>query len=506
MKRMLLISIIAGLILSLILPVSLHAESNKIELNEEIIYNVFVDRFNNGDSKRHEQVDIDDELAYHGGDIKGVEDRLDVIQNLGFTTVLLSPIMDNAKKGYHGYWIEDFYSIEEQFGDPEALESLIQAAHKRDMKVVLELVTNYSAESFLEKESKATNEWFKDSNIEPIDANEWMDDSLTFDQTNPEVKEYLLDVASYWMDNFDIDGYKLHAADQSDPEFIDALTNEIKNKNDDFYILAGLLQADEDQTIDYLIDNKKIDAIENPPLYETLNEVFQEVAQSTEQIYDTWAENEDINNLIYIDNINTARFSNNAADNGRNRVTAWSLALAAMYTMPGVPVIYQGSETPMYGPGYPENRYMVDFTSGNQDLEKVFEKLGTIRENFPALVHGTYSLISTENNLTLYKRELKDEILYVAINNDDESQVVELDELSEEYQLNGLIQDHIVRANDDGVFSIGLPRETAEVFVVEENQGFNWFFIGFVSFVFIFFVYFVIRLTKLQNKREKEEK
>lgn len=94
----------------------------------------------------------------------------------------------------------------------------------------------------------------------------------------------------------------------------------------------------------------------------------------------------------------------------------------------------------------------------------------------------------------------------MAINNDDESQVVELDELSEEYQLNGLIQDHIVRANDDGIFSIGLPRETAEIFIVEENEGFNWFFIGFVAFVFIFFVYFVIRLTRLQNKREKEGK
>src|SRR5699024_12188511 len=111
MKRILITSMIAGLILTLILPVSLHAENNKVALNEEIIYNVFVDRFNNGDSKRHEQVDIEDELAYHGGDIKGIEDRLDVIQNLGFTTVLLSPIMDNAKKGYHGYWIEDFYSI-----------------------------------------------------------------------------------------------------------------------------------------------------------------------------------------------------------------------------------------------------------------------------------------------------------------------------------------------------------------------------------------------------------
>src|SRR5699024_464023 len=86
-------------------------------------------------------------------------------------------------------------SIEDQFGDEEALENLIESAHERDIKVVLELVTNYSAESFINKEEQATDEWFKENDITPIEANEWMEDSLTFDQTNPEVKNYLFDVA-----------------------------------------------------------------------------------------------------------------------------------------------------------------------------------------------------------------------------------------------------------------------------------------------------------------------
>lgn len=504
MKRAITTSIITILLLTLILPANIDAEENNV--NEEIIYSVFVDRFNNGDSKRNEQVDINDELAYHGGDIKGVEDRLDVIQSLGFTTVLLSPIMKNAKKGYHGYWVEDFYSIEEQFGDEEALESLIEAAHKRDMKVVLELVTNYSSESFLNNEPKATDEWFKENEVEPIEANEWMNDSLTFDQTNSEVKEYLFDVADYWMNTYDIDGYKLHAADQAEPEFIDELTKNIKSNNEEFYILAGMLQENAKSNVDNLIDNENIDALENPQMHEVLNEVFQEAEQSPVKIHEEWAQNKEINNMISIDDINTARFSNNAADHSRNSITSWSLALAAMYTMPGVPVVYQGSETPMYGPGYPENRYMVDFTSGDQDLEKIFEKIGTIRENFPALVDGSYEVVSNNNNLALFKRETEEEVIYVALNNDTESQVVELEGLSDEYQLNGLLQDHIVRANDDGVFSIGIPRETAEIFVVEENKGFNWVFIGFVAGVFIFFIYFVVRLTRLQNKRVAKEK
>ena len=414
--------------------------------------------------------------------------------------------MENAKKGYHGYWIEDFYTIDEQFGDKEALENLIDAAHKRDMKIVLELVTNYAGENFAEKETKATDDWFKENEITPTEGNEWMNQSVTFDQTNSEVQDYLFEVADYWMDNYEIDGYNLHAADQAEPEFIEELTGKIKDKNKEFYLLAGTLQEDTNANIDSLVENKNIDAVENVQIHESLVETYQESEQSPEKVYEAWAENKEINSLLYVDNINTARFSNSAADHGRNSITTWSLALAAMYTMPGVPVIYQGSETPMYGPGYPENRYMVDFTSGDQDLEKVFEKLGTIRENFTALVDGSYEVISNTDNLTLFKRENKDETLYVAINNDTESQVIELEGLSDEYQLNGLIQDHIVRANEEGNFEIGLPRETAEVFVVEENFGFNWLFIGFVASVFILFVYFVARLTRLQNKRNAENK
>src|SRR5699024_12383243 len=143
------------------------------------------------------------------------------------------------------------------------------------------------------------------------------------------------------------------------------------------------------------------------------------------------------------------------------------------------------------------NRYLVDFTSGDQDLEKVFEKMGDIRDNFPALVHGSYELISNNNNLTLFKRETSDETLYVALNNDDESHVVEIDGFSDDYQLNGRMHDHLVRVSDNGIFEVGLPRETAEIFVVEESQGCNWVFIRFVAIVFIFFIYSVIRFAIL---------
>src|SRR5699024_7071099 len=84
-------------------------------LQEEIIYDILVVRFKIRYHQNSEHVRLADSVAYHGGDLSGVIAKLDYIDQLGFTTIVLSSIMENASQGYHGYWIEDFYSVELQF-------------------------------------------------------------------------------------------------------------------------------------------------------------------------------------------------------------------------------------------------------------------------------------------------------------------------------------------------------------------------------------------------------
>src|SRR5699024_842152 len=107
----------------------IHADEAPIK--NEVIYKIFVDRFNNGDPANADQVDLDDPHAYHGGDIKGITDQLDFLDDRGITTISLSPIMENAKDGYHGYWIKDFFSVEKQFGTIDDLRELVKSAHKK---------------------------------------------------------------------------------------------------------------------------------------------------------------------------------------------------------------------------------------------------------------------------------------------------------------------------------------------------------------------------------------
>src|SRR5699024_3436868 len=137
-------------------------------LNEEIIYDILVDRYNNGRQAPSNQVDVDDPYTYNAGAIKGVTNDLVSIQDLGCTTISLSPIMENASKCYHGYWIEDPVAVEEEFGTLEDLHELVDEAHSRKIKVILEFVPNYIAKSSPIVEDDDKQDWFREVTAEPI--------------------------------------------------------------------------------------------------------------------------------------------------------------------------------------------------------------------------------------------------------------------------------------------------------------------------------------------------
>lgn len=494
MKKVLLFLMIPFLLF--IIPVQAKASTS---LQEEIIYDILVDRFNNGDPTLSEQVRIDDPLAYQGGDLVGITDKLDRIKKLGFTTITISSILENAPDGYHGYWIEDFYNVEEQFGTINDLKKLIEEAHGRDIKVVMELATNYVAKThpFVNDSSKET--WFKENTVEPIESTTWLNDVAVLDQENEEVAQYLIEVAEFWMDETDLDGFKIHAADQSSPDFLEKLTATIKEKDPDFYLLAHLLT---DEHLQQVKDISHFDGIENRHMLEKMNEVFTQIETPISILYDERNDESDERDILLLDNPHTARFSNNFADMGRNAVTTWKLALGYMYTMPGIPMIYQGSELPMYGPGFPYNQELVLFNSTDPELEESFERIAALRNEFPVLQYGDVEQLGSNGAFSLFKRTYEDETMYIAINNDSESRAVSITGIESDKQLRGLLGDNIVRENKNGEFKVGIERESVEVYIIEDNKGFNWWLIGFVVGVFALFVAVIVHLSRKQAKRE----
>src|SRR4051812_4041869 len=110
MKKMMLLLMTTFLFSSL--PAHAIVKKENRLWQDETVYSIMVDRFNNGDLKNDVDVNTKDPLAYNGGDFQGIIDKLDYIQEMGFTTIRLTPIFDNVKNGYHGYWVNDFYKTD----------------------------------------------------------------------------------------------------------------------------------------------------------------------------------------------------------------------------------------------------------------------------------------------------------------------------------------------------------------------------------------------------------
>ena len=130
-------------------PISTHVA----DWRDEVIYQIMVDRFADGDRGNDYRVDRTAPARYHGGDWLGIEDHLGYLQHLGVTALWISPIVKNVETdagvdGYHGYWAQDFTQLNPHFGNLAALRNLVKAAHDRGMKVILDIVVNHLGQLF----------------------------------------------------------------------------------------------------------------------------------------------------------------------------------------------------------------------------------------------------------------------------------------------------------------------------------------------------------------------
>ena len=124
-----------------------------VDWRDEVIYQVLIDRFADGDAGNNYRVDRSAMGKYHGGDWKGLEDQLEYLEELGVTTLWISPIIKNVDTdagfdGYHGYWAQDLTQLNPHFGDLAALRSLVFKAHERKMKIIVDIVTNHLGQLF----------------------------------------------------------------------------------------------------------------------------------------------------------------------------------------------------------------------------------------------------------------------------------------------------------------------------------------------------------------------
>ncbi|MFZ3589185.1 alpha-amylase family glycosyl hydrolase [Bacillus sp. DJP31] len=481
---------------------------------DELIYFIMVDRFNNGDTSNDFEVDINDPRAYHGGDLKGVTDKLDYIKEMGFTAIWLTPIVKNEEKGYHGYWTEDFYEVEEHFGTLEDVKTLVKEAHNRDIKVILDLVVNHTGyqHPWLNDPKKA--DWFHEKkDITNWDNQDNVENGQLFGlpdlaHENQEVEKYLLDMAKWWITETDIDGYRLDTVRHVPKSFWEKFSSEVKSVKEDFFLIGEVWHEDPRYVAAY--GETGIDSFVDYPLYEGLNTTFRQPDQPVDWLHKIWLRNEAFYENPYLlgtflDNHDNLRFTREVVQKKQNPETRLKLALTYLYGAPGIPIIYYGTEIALDGGEDPDNRRMMAFRADKVIIDYI-SKLASIRKEFPSLRYGDFKMLFEDKGMAVFKRTYEDETTILAINNASETITAEFDvsEVGENRELRALLSDDIVRPNQEQ-FMITMDRETANIFQIGEETGVNWPVILGMIGVWAIFGLFLVFAIRRQKRKVKEE-
>ncbi|RST75208.1 alpha-amlyase [Siminovitchia acidinfaciens] len=475
---------------------------------DEIVYSLLVDRFNNGDNSNDEGVDLSDPAnKFQGGDFKGIIQQLDYLKDMGFTTIMLSPIFQNEENGFHGEWVNDFYKTDPHFGTIEELNELVEEAHKKDMKVMFEFVTTHVGANHPWTKDPAKNDWFKNEGM-PSD-NEWLKGLPQLDLNNEEVKSYLIDAAKWWIEETGIDGYSLSGLDQAPIGFWEDFAAAVKGKNDSFYLTGTVAEGTSEDLGKY--QEAGIKGVVDSSLSKTLRDSYSKIDVPSESLLEKWEKNTEMypepQSLVALfDDKNSTRFTKDIVDNKQYPGARWKLALFYLYTQPEVPVVFYGSEIAVNGDLAPDNVPLMNFRA-DEELMEFIGKIGMIRQEQKALSRGNMELLYEKDGMLVFKREYEGETVVAAINNttSDQTVVIPADKIGDDKELRGQFASDLVKSKN-GEYKIVINREMMEVYKLADKVGYNVPFIASIFVVFIvfgLFMYVAWRRGKNRNPYEQ---
>jgi cyclomaltodextrinase len=381
-----------------------------------IFYQIFPERFANGDpSNDPEGTEPWGGQPTHdnhfGGDLQGIIDHLDYLQDLGITAIYLTPVFQANSN--HKYDTIDYKKVDAYLGDNELLHDLVKACHDKGIRVMLDAVFNHCSEQFppfldVKKrgEKSKYTDWFH-VNEYPIEVKDGIPTYDTFgffgympklNTANPEVKAYLLDVARYWVEEVGIDGWRLDVANEVDHRFWRDFREVVKKANPNAYIVGEVwndslkwLMGDQfDSVMNYPFSNKLLDFFSNSEMdgfsFATgISSLIMRYPQQT---------NEVIFNLLC--SHDTPRVMNRVGEDKRRL----KLCVVFLLTYMGTPCIFYGDEIGLTGGGDPDCRKCMEWDHSKQDRElyDFYKLLIALRRKHEVLVTGSFRFLKADHN------------------------------------------------------------------------------------------------------------
>ena len=394
---------------------------------DEAIYMVMTDRFRNGDP----QNDLDSDPLrpdwWQGGDLQGVIDELDYIKGLGMTAIWITPVAKQIAGGYHGYWTLDPYAVDPHLGNMATLQELVRKAHEKSLKVVLDVVINHLGTGHPWLTDPAHAGWFHpDCPINFSDQTSvescWLAGLPDLNTENPAVRSYLIDWALWLIDQTGVDGFRVDAARHLPKDFLHAWTTAIRAKHPAFWLLgevyssgyryqSGFLDAGLDAVTDFgTYDNVRIGLDPRGNLGQ--------LAASPALAADLGPGREDAR-ALFIDNHDVPRFVGRESPDAAT-MARLEQALVYLFTMPGTPVLYYGTEVALPGGPDPDDRRPMPWTGGDETIPQLVRDLATTRQAIPSLRRGVFDELESERGLLVYDRRGGPDVAVIAINGDEE--------------------------------------------------------------------------------------
>jgi cyclomaltodextrinase / maltogenic alpha-amylase / neopullulanase len=413
-------------------------------VKDAVFYQIFPERFANGDPANDPEGvqpwgGVPTPHNFFGGDLQGVIDHLDYLEELGINALYFTPVFEAPTN--HKYDTRDYFKVDPHFGTNETLKELVAQCHARGIRVVLDAVFNHSGGTFPPfldcKEHGEQSQyagWFhvrewpltvKDG-IPTYETFAFVPSMPKINTSHPEAKRYFLDVAKYWIEEIGIDGWRLDVANEVEHKFWREFRQIVKSVKPDAYILGEIwhesimwLQGDQfDAVMNYTFTTSVLDFVVEGKLDAKgfADRVSALLAAHPSRV------NEATFNLL--GSHDTPRLLTLCGGN-KDKM---KLATAIQFTFEGAPCIYYGDEVGLDGGPDPGCRKCMEWDPARQDQDMLahYRSLIALRKQYPALRSGKFRILHAEagSPLLVYERSDEDARLVILLNNSDQAHQV----------------------------------------------------------------------------------
>jgi glycosidase len=435
---------------------------------EGVIYQIFVDRFFNGNEDGSITNPKENSFIYgtwyddpmyikdptgrvtrwdfYGGNLEGIIKKFDYIKSLGISVVYLNPIFKSSS--CHKYDTGDYENVDEMFGTNEEFELLCQIAKEKGIRIILDGVFShtgadskyfnkfgtYETIGAYQSQSSPYFKWYRFNNY-PYSYESWwgIDNQPNVEELDPSYFNYIVkdynSIIKKWM-RLGASGWRLDVADELPDEFIQEIKKGMNEVNKD-NVLIGEVWEDASNKLSYsqkrkYFYGKELDSVTNYPLRENLINFVKGYIKSDKfskrimTLYENYPRENFYSNMNIIGTHDTERILSSLD----RRIELLKIIVALQMTLPGVPLIYYGDEAGLEGGKDPYNRKAYPWNRENREILNFYERIIKIRNKEDSLRKGNFKIYDTDGDVCVFERGFNDEKIIVVVNISNENRLI----------------------------------------------------------------------------------